>query len=957
MPPPLPPLQYQPSSSSTANETTPVVSLLACDKERDACAMQSGWRRRTPPSTSNKGAATQETHLRCASYPLSYIHGSNFTQNVTNIVAQSSTNFAKSNNTTQKSNTGAQDNLNAIQTSTNIKAVQDNSNDPSNNMAQNSLNATQSSSNCVQSGLNSFKSVQTSPSTTQNNSYNTHSRTDNNESSSDIAQNNSDNANNTDINYSSSEIIQNRSDNDQNSFDITENGFDIAQSSSNNAQFNSNATQSSSNFCGTNFQSISYTQNSSFCNSSNLHNSNRSSINTISSSNVQSNVCYTPNSSSVLQLSSNFSQNSSNCPQSSSNYSQSNSNYSQSNSNYSQSSSTNPQSSSNFPQGNSGFASSNFSQGNLSSNFAGSNFTQSITDTSPSNFIISGYQNSPFQASTNFQGGSASGFIQGGCFSQNGYVQQNVPHVYLQNNGHYSSRQATTPPYPQQHCFGMGNLYGYGGGIYPCSYFYRDGGSQQKERVRGSTEEKMTTWSKKRHSYSNVKGSNSKSTKGMNRGNKGGGCESSKSIELNRIRGLNSIESDRTRGSSCTREMKKKIDICGFRSNSVEGLNSTNLNADKLNTTEESNTARFLDLDSTADQNNSARGGLNATLGGTRSVTVSPFDENENERNHKCDNKSSHYDQSVFSGGYIKTYNNNRYYRGSSQQRLGRGNGRVYKNNTQRRLVQSGAQNSSQNLSETNTKPPCFDVLSSAESPSPNNLIPDCFNTENNANGIALNDELDSKPNCVLISRSNMVNSNAKNPEDEMGSCVKIKNKNDEDLKNIEYSVVKNKNCIHIKNKDEEIKRCIEIKNKEYTDIKNKDSIEIKNKEHVEVKNKKETNVEISLDESKSENKESIQKLVVNEILKSNQTQQKNQNKLTPVLQSNKRLSNLTHPIHNNIVPQMHSASQHFVPPSRRNRRSMRRNGPPLSEIGAGDAPLPNNDVVDTVKKLDSLKL
>lgn len=52
--------------------------------------------------------------------------------------------------------------------------------------------------------------------------------------------------------------------------------------------------------------------------------------------------------------------------------------------------------------------------------------------------------------------------------------------------------------------------------------------------------------------------------------------------------------------------------------------------------------------------------------------------------------------------------------------------------------------------------------------------------------------------------------------------------------------------------------------------------------------------------------------------------------------------------------------SQNFIPPARRTRRSVRRTthvGTPLSEIGAGDAPLPSTEVADTCKKLDNLKL
>jgi hypothetical protein len=45
---------------------------------------------------------------------------------------------------------------------------------------------------------------------------------------------------------------------------------------------------------------------------------------------------------------------------------------------------------------------------------------------------------------------------------------------------------------------------------------------------------------------------------------------------------------------------------------------------------------------------------------------------------------------------------------------------------------------------------------------------------------------------------------------------------------------------------------------------------------------------------------------------------------------------------------------------ARRNKRSTRRNvqsGGSLSEIGAGDAPLANNDVTDTCKKLEAMKM
>lgn len=66
---------------------------------------------------------------------------------------------------------------------------------------------------------------------------------------------------------------------------------------------------------------------------------------------------------------------------------------------------------------------------------------------------------------------------------------------------------------------------------------------------------------------------------------------------------------------------------------------------------------------------------------------------------------------------------------------------------------------------------------------------------------------------------------------------------------------------------------------------------------------------------------------------------------------------------HQNAVPisQIPASSQHFAPPSRRNRKTVRRNTTTsttaISEIGAGDAPLPVQDVNDTGKKLESLKL
>ncbi|XP_018569962.1 deleted in azoospermia protein 1-like isoform X2 [Anoplophora glabripennis] len=55
-------------------------------------------------------------------------------------------------------------------------------------------------------------------------------------------------------------------------------------------------------------------------------------------------------------------------------------------------------------------------------------------------------------------------------------------------------------------------------------------------------------------------------------------------------------------------------------------------------------------------------------------------------------------------------------------------------------------------------------------------------------------------------------------------------------------------------------------------------------------------------------------------------------------------------------ISQVHvTASQSFAPQARRSRRSIRRGGPAgVSEIGAGDAPLPNDDVC---KKFETLKL
>jgi len=62
----------------------------------------------------------------------------------------------------------------------------------------------------------------------------------------------------------------------------------------------------------------------------------------------------------------------------------------------------------------------------------------------------------------------------------------------------------------------------------------------------------------------------------------------------------------------------------------------------------------------------------------------------------------------------------------------------------------------------------------------------------------------------------------------------------------------------------------------------------------------------------------------------------------------------------NGALAEMHSTTQHFVPPTRRNRRTtVRRNGSTsLSEIGAGDAPLPASDSVpEACNKMESLKL
>lgn len=59
--------------------------------------------------------------------------------------------------------------------------------------------------------------------------------------------------------------------------------------------------------------------------------------------------------------------------------------------------------------------------------------------------------------------------------------------------------------------------------------------------------------------------------------------------------------------------------------------------------------------------------------------------------------------------------------------------------------------------------------------------------------------------------------------------------------------------------------------------------------------------------------------------------------------------------IRNNGAPSYVTSSS-----TRRNKRTTRRNvqaGSSLSEIGAGDAPLPNNDVTDTCKKMETLKM
>ncbi|XP_044762872.1 pollen-specific leucine-rich repeat extensin-like protein 2 isoform X3 [Coccinella septempunctata] len=79
--------------------------------------------------------------------------------------------------------------------------------------------------------------------------------------------------------------------------------------------------------------------------------------------------------------------------------------------------------------------------------------------------------------------------------------------------------------------------------------------------------------------------------------------------------------------------------------------------------------------------------------------------------------------------------------------------------------------------------------------------------------------------------------------------------------------------------------------------------------------------------------------------------------------------ANQTNKIHDTNAPQVHGGSggastNNYAPlPTRRNRRSLRRTnvgtGTALSEIGAGDAPLPQNpdSVSEACKKLDSLKL
>lgn len=85
-----------------------------------------------------------------------------------------------------------------------------------------------------------------------------------------------------------------------------------------------------------------------------------------------------------------------------------------------------------------------------------------------------------------------------------------------------------------------------------------------------------------------------------------------------------------------------------------------------------------------------------------------------------------------------------------------------------------------------------------------------------------------------------------------------------------------------------------------------------------------------------------------------NNSEQRNSEPITSVLaHSNKpSVSQFSSQVHAGATP-----PQHFAPPMRRGRRSMRRSTQAINEIGAGDAPLPNSDVSDACKKLDSLKL
>lgn len=97
----------------------------------------------------------------------------------------------------------------------------------------------------------------------------------------------------------------------------------------------------------------------------------------------------------------------------------------------------------------------------------------------------------------------------------------------------------------------------------------------------------------------------------------------------------------------------------------------------------------------------------------------------------------------------------------------------------------------------------------------------------------------------------------------------------------------------------------------------------------------------------------------------------KNNNRSVPTINSNEQRNSepvsvlvgqnsSNKPSVSQFSPQVHAGanqSQHFAPPMRRGRRSMRRSGQAINEIGAGDAPLPNSDVSDACKKLDSLKL